>query len=167
VGYELRALVGRHEVAVEAARAAGAGVVVLPQGFGLVPVTEAMFSRLGGRDVKPFGNDFWMLSGGVEALARRISQAGDIAYLEADFFGGVGGQAAVAWRAGQVRLGPYVSGDAEPPPPLPVDQWAFNRVLRELGADRGETSDEFDAVGLGRHRRTDDWATVAGPVSAV
>lgn len=95
VAFELRALVGPHEIAIQAARAAGTTATGLPQGLTLVPITEAVFDRLGGRHLKPFGDDFWQLTGGVEELARRISQAGDIAYLEADIFGGVGGQAAV------------------------------------------------------------------------
>jgi hypothetical protein len=159
VAYELRALVGPHQTVIQAARAAGATATGLSQGLTLVPVTEAVFVRLGGRHLKPFGDDFWELSGGVEELARRVSRAGDIAYFEADFFGGVGGQAAVLWRGGQVRLGPCVSGSAEPP--LPPHQWAFNRVLRELGVHRGETFDEFDAVRLGRQRSTDKWAAAA------
>jgi hypothetical protein len=36
-------------------------------------------------------------------------------------------------------------------------QWAFNQALRELGVDRGNAFDEFDAVNLGMHRHTSDW----------
>jgi hypothetical protein len=36
-------------------------------------------------------------------------------------------------------------------------QWPLNRALRELGVARGEAFDEFDAVGLGKHRHTEDW----------
>jgi hypothetical protein len=31
------------------------------------------------------------------------------------------------------------------------------RALRRLGAVKGEHFDEFEAVGLGRHRGTGDW----------
>ena len=86
--------------------------------------------------------------------------AGDVAYLEADIFGGTGTQATVLWRNGEVCLGP-VSGEftATAPHPSSSRQWPFNQALRELGVDRGDAFDEFDAVGLGRWRHTEDWVT--------
>ncbi len=36
-----------------------------------------------------------------------------------------------------------------------------NQVLRRLGVLRGEAIDEFDAVGLNRHRSTEDWVKIA------
>jgi len=42
-----------------------------------------------------------------------------------------------------------------------IAQWPFNQVLRRLGVLRGEAIDEFDAVGLNRHRSTDDWVKIA------
>jgi hypothetical protein len=38
---------------------------------------------------------------------------------------------------------------------------AINGVLRWLGVHRGEAVDEFEAVGLDRFRRTDEWAAAA------
>ena len=38
-----------------------------------------------------------------------------------------------------------------------VDRGAINVALKFLGAEAGESFDEFEAVGLGRHRNTDDW----------
>lgn len=69
----------------------------------------------------------------------------------------------VLWRDGEVSLGPVVtrSGPAEPDRP-PSSEWAFNQALRQFGAERGDAFDEFDALGLGRRRRTEDWAA-SGP----
>lgn len=147
MSYELCALVGRHELVARAASEAGAVAIGLPQGFGLLPVTDEVFDYLGDGAVKPFRDVFWFLSGGVEELARRISLGGAIAYLEADIFGGTGTQAAVAWSGGEVSLGPMLT-----------DYGAFNQALRHLGAERGDAFDEFESLGLGRHRRTEDWA---------
>ncbi|MET8846651.1 hypothetical protein [Amycolatopsis sp. NPDC004625] len=33
----------------------------------------------------------------------------------------------------------------------------ISQALRALGVRRGSHLDEFDAAGLGRHRRTEDW----------
>jgi hypothetical protein len=160
VSYELRALAGRYEIAAQAAREARSTAVELPQGFGLLPITSHMPERLGGDGAWPFGEVFWFLSAGVEALARRTSLAGGIAYLEADIFGGTGTQAMVLWRGGEVCLGPVTTEfTATVPDPSSSHQWPFNQALRELGVDRGDAFDEFDALGLGRRRHTEDWLT--------
>ncbi|MEU9688409.1 hypothetical protein [Amycolatopsis japonica] len=41
--------------------------------------------------------------------------------------------------------------------PDPADGSPISQVLRRLGALKGDHFDEFDAMGLGRHRDTDDW----------
>ena len=58
MSYELRALVSRYDVADRAARAVGCDVVRMPQGYGLVRVTSDVFDRLGGGEVRPFGDAF-------------------------------------------------------------------------------------------------------------
>jgi hypothetical protein len=160
VSYELSALAGKYQVAARAAAKAGIAAVKLPQGYGLVPITPQVFDRLGGGTAKPFGDTFWFLSSGIAALARKVSHTGAIAYLEAEIFGGTGTQATVAWRDGEVWLGPATTEFGWPPPdPASNPQWAFNQALRYLGVDRGKRIDEFDALNLGKHRQTEDWQT--------
>jgi hypothetical protein len=162
VTYVLRALVGTYQTAAQAAAEAGITAVELPQGCGLVPITPQVFDRLGGSTGKPFGDTFWFLSSSVEALARKASHAGPIAYLEAEMFGGTGTQAMVAWRDGEIWLEPATTEFGWPPPdPASNQQWAFNQALRALGVDRGEAVDEFDALNLGKHRHTEDWQTTS------
>ena len=159
VSYELRALVGRHPVVVSMSGRAAVSAVELPQGYGLLPITDDVYERLGGGDGKPFGDAVWFLSPAIEALGRRASHIGSVAYLEAEMFGGTGTQATVAWRSGKVCLGPVTTTFGWPPPELSTNsQWAFNHALRELGVARGDAIDEFDALGLGgNHRHTEDW----------
>ena len=158
MSYELCALAGLYQVAAQAADQAGAPVVELPQGYGLVPITPQVLDRLSGGTAPPFGNTFRFLSPGVESLARKVSHAGPIAYLEAELFGGTGTQAMVAWRDGEVWLGPATTEfGLGPTDPASNPQWAFNQALRQLGVDRGEAFDEFDALNLCMHRRTEDW----------
>jgi hypothetical protein len=161
VSYELRALVALHAVTAQAAGEAGIAAVELPQGYGLLPITQEVSGRLGGGAGKPFGDAFWFLSPGVEALGRRVSRTGPVAYLEAEMFGGTGTQAMVLWRDGEVWLGPATTQFGWPPPDRSSSpQWAFNLALRKLGVDRGDAFDQFDALDLGRHRRTEGWQNI-------
>jgi hypothetical protein len=77
-----------------------------------------------------------------------------LAYLEADYFGGTGSQSAQVWDDGHVTLGPLHLAENQPHPPTGTP---ISRALQRLGVDKGNHYDEFDAVGLGRHRDTDDW----------
>ena len=131
MSYELRALAGRYEITAQAARETRSTAVELPQGYGLLPITSHVLDHLGGDDARPFGEVFWFLSSGVGTLARRISLAGGIAYLEAEIFGGTGTQAIVLWRNGQVCLGPVTTEfTASAPDPSSSPQWPFNQAGR-------------------------------------
>lgn len=159
VSYELRALVGGSTASVAAARLAGVRPAQLTNGYGLVPITDEAFDRLGDEGPMPFGEVFCFLSAAIESLARQASAQGEIAYLEADIFGGIGSQVMVVWGAGQVSAGPVTTTFGWPPPdPSSSPDWAFNQALRHLGVERSDSFDEFDALGLGRYRNTDDWA---------
>jgi hypothetical protein len=90
-----------------------------------------------------------------------LSRGGAVAYVEAEFFGGTGSQAAVVWRDGAVVLPPTVTTD-EPGErgeriELGDPDWAINRALQVLGASAEGAIDEFEAVGLRAHRDTEDW----------
>ena len=86
------------------------------------------------------------------------SRPGPVAYLEADYFGGTGGQRAAVWAAGRLTFGPLHIGINEP---FPAEGSPISQALRCLGAQRSERGDEFDAVGLLRHRHTEDWTEEA------
>ena len=61
-------------------------------------------------------------------------------------FGGMESQSAVVWDGDALRWGP----DA-------VD-YAINQALWLLGVAAADGKDEFDMIGLGQHRHTDQWA---------
>jgi hypothetical protein len=154
MGYVLRAVVGGVDVVRGVSEAVGEGVVELAQGFGLVPITDEAFDRVGGGDDdEVLGEPFWFLSRPLEAICVEASAKGALAYLEAELFGGAGTQAAVVWSGGREDLGPVATDESGR-----LADGAFNVTLRQLGADRGAAIDEFSALGLGRHRSTDDWA---------
>src|SRR5687768_8337719 len=80
----------------------GAQVIALPQAKALVPLTKSVRERYGisflpltdeGLDVVPHS---------IEVLAARAKK---IAYVEAEFFGGEGSQAAAIWEDGKLVFG--------------------------------------------------------------
>ncbi|MFB7576979.1 MULTISPECIES: hypothetical protein [unclassified Streptomyces] len=115
-------------------------------------MTDEVFDAV--TDGSTAGLGFWRLPGGFERLLAQWSAAGPVAYAEAEYFGGVGEQRAAVWVDGTLALGPL---DA------PTRRWfsravsPISQALRRLGARRGLGEDEFEAVGLDRHRNNDDW----------
>lgn len=70
---------------------------------------------------------------------------GDLAYIEAEIFGGEGMQAHVLVAANGGAGLVVLAHDA------------INTVLRSLGLVCGNGEDEFESLGLGRYRETDGW----------
>jgi len=94
---------------------------------------------------------FYKLSPDVADWVRSISDIGPVAYVEAEFFGGIGDQNAIVWSHGGEIL------------QLLHDRDAINAALQLLGISKGAFHDEFEAVGLPRHRDTGDWIKDAIP----
>ncbi|MFF5499323.1 hypothetical protein [Streptomyces aquilus] len=158
MGYELQAAVAGDELLRAASRdVPGAHVVPLLQGLSLLPMTDEVFDAV--TDGSSGGSlGFWKLPGGFEGLLAQWSAAGPVAYVEVEYFGGSGGQRAAVWEGGTLALGPLEHGTRRGLRTVsPVSQ-----ALRRLGARRSLGEDEFSAVGLDRHRHTDDWISPSG-----
>ena len=131
----------------------GARVVDLRHGLAIMPMTDALLTGFAGES-KLRRTDFWNLPAGFDELLAEWSKTGPVAYIESEYFGGVGEENSAVWRDGNMALGPLhlVEGEAAPAAGTPVCQ-----ALRELGVRAGETEDEFTIVGLGDHRDGMDW----------
>ncbi len=143
MGYFLDAIVGP-----EAALRAHAKpfkksrIVRLGNGLALIPMTEELHLEMSGG--KPMG----AYNQVVECLSKWVQTASKgqfVAYVQAGFFGGQGTQSAIVWKDGKGTLGPMTSFDA------------INQALKQMGVVAQPGKDEFDTVGLGRHRDTEDW----------
>jgi hypothetical protein len=119
-------------------------VASLAQGFGFLPVTEEVDEETGGRTVAY--EQFYRLTDALARLGSAMSRGGAVAFVETDYFGGTGDQAAIAWKDGRIAFGPEKAR-----------MGAVSDALRRIGAAKGEARDEFEAVGLDRHRGNDDW----------
>lgn len=147
-------------------------VIPLRQGLALVPVTEEFHDEVASQITAAeasLGGEFWLLSPNLVELARRISDSTPVAYIQTDYFGGRGTQAAAVWSQGRIIFGPEKTGDG-----VPLESGSINRALWVLGVrlvhgrpiDRALKAlgvrtrwplDEFDAIGLGRYRSNEDW----------
>jgi len=150
VAYTLAAFIAGPEAAAVLAQALGVRPVALEQGLELVPVHRA--ADADASQPSSFGSDLWWLTADAEDAATRAAGREPVVYAEAEYFGGTGEQHAVLWQDGSPRL---LASE------LPG---AINAALEVLGVRRtpSRTSstlqDEFDSVGLGRHRSTEEWA---------
>ncbi|NHZ43774.1 hypothetical protein [Massilia aquatica] len=81
----------------------------------------------------------------IQELCRQLSAGGDLAYIEAEMFGGAGVQASVLVEAGGKIGSAIVAHDA------------INVALRSLGIRSGFGGDAFTSLALGRYRETDAW----------
>ncbi|RSN64941.1 hypothetical protein DMH01_00595 [Amycolatopsis sp. WAC 04182] len=115
----------------------GARLVSLDRSLSLMPLPEALLD-----------------DGELRTVLAECSEHGAVAYVEAEYFGGVGTQSAQVWDGGETVLGPLHLAEGEP---APAGGSPISQALRRLGVVKGDHFDEFDAVGLGRHRDTRDW----------
>ena len=141
------------------------GVVALPQGFELI--------RLRG-DGEPVIAGLDRLDEAGAAIARELSTDRRVAYVEAEFIGGEGTQAAVGWEAGEIAFGPRLTrtsnDDREGFEPVPWGSgMAIDEVLRWLGVERHGGRDEFDTLALNDldELRVDDDVPVAAVAAFV
>lgn len=105
----------------------------------------------------PYHSDYWAEQLGIpyrnhsdlildNDVTRFFAQAlglGRYALISTDYFGGTGTQQAAVYEAGQTLM--------------PATPGGINAALRLLGVRRGLLTDEFDTIGLGRHRSFDDY----------
>jgi hypothetical protein len=143
MSYVLYGLIGKRQtLEAVALPSPTARIVPLEQNIAIIPLTDELCEDIGAScEIE----NFYKLSPELEEWALRISKAGLVAYIEAEFFGGSGNQSALCWNGVSRMLGPV------------HEQKAINRVLKLLGVNKGNSHDEFDAVGLGKHRDTHHW----------
>jgi hypothetical protein len=155
MGYELQAVIADGGLLAEVTRELP-GAVLVPLGYGrltLLPITDEFFDSVtDGSTSGALG--LTRIPGGFTSVLANWSRSGPVAYVEADFFGGVGSQGAAVWADGKLVEGPLHVAENEP--------FGFrspiSQALLYLGVVARTGEDEFATIGLGRHRRIEDWA---------
>lgn len=154
MGYELRAVIGSGPAVNQVAQALGSQKVALQLGMFMLPWTDELFDSLGAdapTDEIAAGLRY-LHSGLVEALVEAC-ELSPLAYVEVEFFGGIGAQGAAVFRECRLEwsagTGPVNSRLGARTP--------VSQALHLIGVPAAASGDEFDTVGLGQHRHTDDW----------
>lgn len=158
MGHHIHGFVASYEGLRAAAQTLhGACVCRLGHGLGFVPLTE---DRGDEDDLASEWEHMDRLSEPMAEWAAEHSRHIVIAYIQTDYFAGTGGQDAIVWRDGHVDLAAMhttnLHGEI-----TPLLDGAINRALRRLGVKRGIDLDEFQAVGLYRHRDNGGWIAAA------
>lgn len=160
--HDVRALLANLETLRDSVRGLdGAVLCPLPQGFGLLPITDALRREL---TSKPHINRELLAAPLAEifpelhALALAVSDVSPVVFLSTEYFGGDGGQDAAAWQSRAVIFGPESPGYSREWPNSSISQ-----ALRAIGAVAEPSKDEFDTLGLGNHRETHRWAEAFSP----
>lgn len=156
MAYVLEAVIATEPVLSFAEHYWGSAATVAPlrQGLSIVPMTDDLFDEVsdGSLEAPP---GFWRFPGGFGRVLCDWSSHGRVAYVEAEYFGGIGRQCSAVWENGAIMFGPVTADDDEPEPA--AANTPISRALALLGVLRAGSHDEFEAAGLRLHRRTEDW----------
>lgn len=153
MGHRINGIVAAHGPLTAVARdVANASVCRLGLGFGFLPLMEEVASL---DDLSAALQGLCLLTAPMASWAVEQSKNFPIAYIETEYFGGIGRQSAAVWRNGTLVFGPEQTGNEDAATPL-LDG-AINRAVRLLGVNRGNACDEFEALGLNKYRSNEDW----------
>lgn len=156
--YSLCALPGRsQELGSQLAAHPRLPLVSLAEGLALLPLSERWLQQVqrdavveGDGGLAPMAHPvFEFLTPTVEHWIGGLSKSTPVAYVETEYFAGEGFERAADWRDGATVLGPMDGAGA------------INRALRFLGVVAEPGREEFDIVGLGRHRTLEEWLAEA------
>lgn len=119
--------------------------VNIGQGLFLIPLTERLYDQINNFAEPILLNNFEYLSESIERNVLDTLGNAKFAYVEAEYFGGEGGQNAIIWNNGRREQ------------ILPFGQDKINQVLRYFGVAAKDGKDEFNTLGFHFHRNTKDW----------
>jgi len=152
MGHQITAVIGDAETIARVADAAGCPPPIeLARGLVIAPLGHAQLDALMEPERGAESDGFTYLCAGIETSLSSYVGDGMLAYVETEYFGGTGGQAAAVFSRGKTVLR-QTKLDQEPA----SREDPINKALRMLGVQASTEQDEFDTVGLGRFRDLED-----------
>jgi hypothetical protein len=122
-----------------------ASKVALGQGLALIPMTNELFQQINLAIVSNPVDRFEYLTENIESEILKIIGNAKFAYVEAEYFGGRGGQIAIIWE-NKKRVALLQHGKER-----------INQVLKDFGVVTLQGVDEFSTLDFDRHRKTSQW----------
>lgn len=145
MGYYFRGIISNHEISnLIKTKLRNVCIIHLYNNLVTIPLTDELYDEINENQGVSFSH-YEYLTDRVGLLCSDLSTICTIAYIEAEYFGGIGLQNGIVWNNEQVIYEETTSENA------------INKSLVYLGIKKLEGRDEFDTVGLGRHRFIDDW----------
>lgn len=152
MAYHLEGFVAEKALAEKLASEISAKTVPFTDTLGIVPITDTVKATSASKaSIKGFALPHTLLQ-----AAQKRSTDGPIAYIEAHYAQGLNHQGAAVWSGETFTMEPEID-DTPWDPRESTDERPVNRALRALGVRPGEYNDEWDAAGMTRHPRTEDW----------
>jgi hypothetical protein len=149
MGHSINAVVGPIETLAKIVATAGCPAPTeLCFGLAIAPLGHEQIDKLTGLAISDVAEGFKYLSPALERGLIVAAEGGAFAYIETEYFGGIGSQGAAIFsdQLPPIRMADTET-DARGRPDGPI-----NRALRSLGVRASPGQDEFDAVGLQRFR---------------
>ena len=119
--------------------------IEIGQGLSLIPMTEELFDQINNFVVSNSVDKFEYLTDNIETKILHLIDDKKFAYVEAEYFGGEGGQMAIIWENNKREKF------------LEFGQDKINEVLKDFGAIAEKGHDEFLTLGFGLRRNTREW----------
>jgi hypothetical protein len=119
--------------------------VNLKYNLSLIPMTEDLFDEINNLKESNQINNFIYLTENIESEILKYFGNRRVAYIEAEYHGGNGGQMALVWKNNKRE---YL---------LEYGQDKINKVLKDFGVVAKAGEDEFLTAGFGLRRNTIDW----------
>ena len=119
--------------------------VEIGQGISLIPMTKDLFNQINEFIASAPIDSFEYLTENIESKILLAIGDRQFSYIEAEYFGGTGGQIAIIWQNNKRQE------------ILNLGSGRINQVLRQFGVIANNEKDEFATLGLGLHRSTEEW----------
>lgn len=161
MSHAIQVFVGRSRVLEVAVATLQTGSLwALEQELWVLPVEEDVYDAIvrgavprdpHGAEHADFGEEWYFGRPPLAAFAAWISRGASVAYVETEYFGGLGDQGACVWINGAWDYGPKRGSVG-----------VINEALARVGVVREEARDEFEVLGLDRRRANEDFRR--GPI---
>lgn len=150
MGHSIKVVIGKPAVVERIAKVAGCPQPTeLPFGLVTAPLGERQIDKLTALQPGLYLEGFYYLSQGLRDALVAAAESDAFAYVETEYFGGMGSQGAAFFDQGRM-----VMNASEKDEPTSHDS-PINTVLRALGVKAERGQDEFNALGLGHFRNNE------------